>query len=234
MSVVGGPRISLNGVQSYFMPAHRDCYTGAPFLNDLITPNAISYVLNSPTFNGTGLIFNSGSVTGQCWQLYTAPTTGMFSFEIVVKRIPGSTYSQQLINTSLYYTGGTSYEVFYDDTRLLFNANKFNQVANSFSNNFAQNKYTHYYMVFNTGIQKLYANGQLVGSGNYFNTGTRDIAKNYTLCHIANPVGPPPVVGNTATYGTEAEIALVRTYTRELTYDEVINNFNATRSYFNI
>ncbi len=240
MGVSGGPDMIQNGLVLSLDAADRNSYSGSGTTwRDLSGNNNNGTLTNGPTFNsangGTIIFdgvddrisvsdFNYGRTgcTIASWVKYNATTTG-YKEGIVSKWQTGAGIINEFILGSSQGVEGTApgNPYFY-----IFNTNNQSVGIADTSTIMVVGTWYHVLGTFDGLNVRIYLNGQY-----------RGISTNSTSSTIKTVASQPIALasfGSTFQYNTNCHISLAQIYNRALTSSEVLQNYNAQKSRFNL
>jgi hypothetical protein len=239
MSVYAGPQITTNG-----LVFHIDAYNSRSNLStsvkDLsnkdytITANSVTFTANSfqvrndntnPSTNKSWLSasFNEGVL--KATNIY-----GTWSLEGMWKNISAPVSDESFLVGRIGCHGGiylANNGVNTDVRHAIKTGNCWTGALFPTVATISPGTIIHSIMTYNNGVVKSYINGQLVLTS----------AFNYTSNNGMNPYGDTLCIGGWSgdkNYATNSDIYAIRCYTTELSGDEVLNNFNASRGRYGL
>jgi hypothetical protein len=218
MSIRGGPDIVENGLVLVVDAANTKSYPGSGTVWNDLSGNTITGTLtNGPTFSGG----NGGSIVFDGVDDYVGlnqiGTTSVFSHEIFLR-------PTQITKDQMYigYSNINAHYVRITNSRAFLSVSAGGQRTLQHSEPLVNNQVYHIVSIYN-GIQlKIYVNNNL----------TAGTVINQTLAGWGTDrIGRWLDADQRSFVG---DIYCLRTYNRELSPQEILQNFNATRSRFNI
>ena len=217
------PKIVTDGLVLYLDAANSYSYvSGSTAWNDISRGGNNGTLVNGPVYSGTSggsIVFDGTNDYFDLGNNSVFLTPTIFSIGMWFNA-DDITTEQALWGTTPPYTAGYTVSIY--NSKLIFQGYTANQF---FGLGYAMQSNTWYYMVyiFNSGASTFYVNGLLYGS----NAGTNI----FTI-----PTGPTQIaryVGSV--YGSfKGKISQIQYYNRALSSQEVLQNYNATKSRFGL
>jgi hypothetical protein len=232
-----GPRIVTDNLVLCLDASDKNSYSGSgPTWYDLSGNNYNATIYNSPNFSNGYLQFRSATTNSKYATttfdegvLRTGNQTGQWTIETVFKYISTPSSSEAVVAGRAGCHGGI---YLYTDATL-YQAIKTDQcwtgAVNTYVNSLSANIIYHSVMTYNNGTVRHYLNGRKNVTDSTLNLSLYSIYGYSTTFYIG---GIP--YGNPELYCTNTDIAIVRCYKKQLTDAEVLQNYNMTKTKFNI
>ena len=232
-----GPKIVSNGLVLCLDAADRKSYSGSGNLwYDLSGRNYNATLYNSPTYSNGYLQFRSATTNSKYATctfdegvLRSSNQTGQWTIETIFKYISAPSSDEAVIIGRQGCHGG----IYLYTTPAIYQAIKTDQcwtgAVNTYTNSVVANGIYHSTMTYNNGTVRHYLNGYKVVNDSTLNLASYNM-NNYNTTFF---IGGIPL-SNPELYTTNTDIAIVRCYRKQLSDNEVLQNFNSQRGRFGI
>jgi hypothetical protein len=222
------PKIVTDGLVFYLDAANTKSYvSGSTTWNDISREGNNGTLINGPTFssqNGGSIVFDGTDDTVSIPSNSLLNTPNGFTGEIVVKfdnSTPGNLLHKELVYT-IRRSGPTSLQ-WADGTNWSY-AN-WNATSPSFTFDTSNsNKYYHIVVTKSVNVVSCYLNGELMVQKTFGNNGVG--SGNSLSVFIGSYAGSSQFL--------DGNVAMSRIYNRALSQEEVLQNYNATKSRFGL
>jgi hypothetical protein len=230
MASIGGPNVVKGGLVLSLDAANPLSYPGTGTTwNDLSGNDTNGVLTNGPTFNNTELgtiVFDGVNDFILMPNSIGSYLTTDLTFSIIAKRNGNSSSSIGGLIGNLWHTEFTGLSMYLRNNNTQITIQTADGTARTsyvLTNPVSNLNWTHYTLTVNSGIVSVYINSVLLDSR------LRNIVQNPTR---------PVVLGKWAqsfnSYYLNGEISLASVYNKALTSNEVLQNYNATKSRFNL
>jgi hypothetical protein len=230
----GGPNIVTNGLVLYLDAANRYSYiSGSTAWNDLSRGGNNGTLVGSPTYSsvkGGSIVFNGNVSSAYVTTPSTLTLSNTLSFNFWVLSTGQTTYHQTILGKD-NNSGGVPHLL------IRRGANSDNLIWNYYTGVFTDNDtYTNLF----TGYDNLFLNIQITVN---YNTGAINVYKNGIFFGSSAPTMLYPSTSAILTMGNwlpntglpfNGNIAVSQIYNRVLSSTEVLQNYNALKSRFNL
>jgi hypothetical protein len=227
MAIRGGPDISEQGLVLYLDAANRRSYPGSGTAwADMSGNNYTNTLRNSPTFSGD----NGGIITFNGSTQYTDSSVGLidpttnWTVNVWYKTAGSSILGPLLVRGNLAETYQWRCEL--DSTGkirfLMRNPSDQSVLGTTATNNTGWRMAT---FTNNSNLVTVYLDARPENSGTITNLTNSNIGTNAVIGRLGDSVGP---------YYFNGSVAIVQVYSRILSTQEILQNFNAQRSRFGL
>jgi hypothetical protein len=230
MAEIHGPKIVRDGLVLNLDAADRNSYPGSGTTwNDLSGNSNNGTLTNGPTFNAGdkgSIVFDGSNDFIQTSTSIGASITGDFTFSIWAIRDGDSTSSIGGLIGNLWHTEFTGANIYLrnDNTRIdVQTADGTTRTSYVLTSPVSNRNWTNYTLVNIGGLVSTYVNGMLLDSRN--RVISPSLTKQVTIGKWA---------GSFSSYILNGKIAATQVYVVGLTSTQVLQNYNATKTRFNL